>query len=217
MGSFVLAGIVAAQECTMYFPSEKGKEIGYTYYSKPGKAESSSKLIIAGKEVSEGTVKLDINAQTFDGKGNPVLEFDYSVWCDGDNFYIDMKSTLGSMNLKELGEFKIESTDMEFPAKLSAGQTLKDASIIVKMEGTVPITMSTDLTNRKVEGFEKITTDAGTFDCVKISYDQFSKVSIIKTEGHTVEWYAPDVGLIRSESYNKKGKLMGINELSLLN
>jgi hypothetical protein len=213
----LLSGAVYAQDCTLYFPSEKGTEIGYTYYSKPGKVESSSKMLLTNKNESGGKVKMDITAQTFDAKGQEMLKFDYSVWCDGDNFYIDMKSTMGSMNLKELGEFKIESTDMQFPAKLSAGQKLKDASISLKMEGPVPMGITTNITNCLVEGFEKITTPAGTFDCAKISYDQFSKVSIIKTEGRTIEWYAPNVGLVRSETYSKKDKLLGINELSSLN
>ncbi len=203
-----------AQNCTFYFPSKKGSELGYTYYSKPGKVESSSKILIADKKESNGRIMIDIAAESFDAKGKSTLKFNYSAWCDGDNFFIDMRSALASMNLQELGEFKITTSDMEFPSKMSPGQKLKDASIKLSMEGPIPVSMSTDITNRKVESLEKITTPAGTFDCVKISYDMFSVVSIIKTEGHVTEWYAQEVGLVRSETYNKKNKLLGINELT---
>ncbi len=205
-----------AQDCTLYFPSEEGAELGYTYYSKPGKAESSSKMKITRKDLSDGKLKMDIAAETFDAKGKSALAFNYAVWCDGENFCIDMRSALGSMNLTELEGFKIETTDMQFPAKMAAGQTLKDASIQLSLEGPVPMNMVTNITNRKVESKESVTTPAGTFDCYKISYDMFSKVSIVKTEGRVVEWYAPNVGMVRSETYNKKDKPLGFNELTSL-
>ena len=210
------AGCLRAQDCTFYFPTEKGTELVYTYFSKPGKLESSSKQTIVGKDDSAGKLKLEISSESFDAKGNPVFKFNYSVWCDGETFFVDMRNALASMNLKELGEFKIQTTDMQFPSKLTPGQQLKDASITMNMEGPVPMGISTSITNRKVEALEKVTTPAGKFDCVKISYDMLSKVSIVKTEGHVIEWFAPNVGLIRSETYNKKNKLIGINELTSL-
>jgi hypothetical protein len=211
---FSWAGLVVAQNCTLYFPSDEGSELTYTWYSKPGKAESSSKLTVIKKDETGGKVKMDIAAESFDAKGNSQMKFNYAVWCDGEVFYIDMRNALGSMNLPELEGFKIETTDMQFPAGMIAGQQLKDASIHLSLEGPVPMNLVTNITNRRVEARESVTTPAGTFDCYKISYDMFSKVSIVKTEGRVLEWYAPNVGLVRSESYNKKNKLMGFNELT---
>lgn len=212
----LISGAVAAQKCTLYFPSEVGSVLEYTYYSKPGKVQSSAKQTIIGKDDSGGKLKLDISSESFDEKGKYVFKFDYSVWCDGSTFYVDMKSMMGTMNLKDMGDFKIETKDMQFPANPVPGQQLSDASITLATEGPVPMGISTNLTNRKVEAFEKMTTPAGSFDCVKITCDAFSKVTIIKTESHIVEWYAPNVGLVRSETYDKRGKLTGINELTSL-
>jgi hypothetical protein len=214
---FSLAGLVVAQDCTLYFPSDEGSELTYTWYSKPGKAESSTKMTVIKKDESGGKLKMDISAESFDAKDKSQLKFNYAVWCDGESFYIDMRNALGSMNLTELEGFKIETTDMQFPAKMSPGQQLNDASIQLSLEGPIPMNMVTNITNRKVESQEPVTTPAGTFDCFKISYNMFSKVSIVKTEGRVVEWYAPNVGLVRSESYNKKDKLMGFNELTKMN
>jgi hypothetical protein len=205
-----------AQDCTLYFPSEEGSEMGYTYYSNSGKAESSSKLKITRKDLSGDKLKLDIAAETFDAKGKPALAFNYAVWCDGEYFCMDMRSALGQMNLTELEGFKIETSDLKFPAKMTPGQQLGDASIQLSLDGPMPMNMVTNITNRKVDSRESITTPAGTFDCYKITYDTFSKMSIIKNEGRVVEWYAPDVGLVRSETYNKKNKMLGYNELTSL-
>lgn len=56
-------------------------------------------------------------------------------------------------------------------SKDDSGQQLKDASFTMEMTGPLPVTISSNITNRKVEALEKVTTPAGTFDCVKVSYD----------------------------------------------
>jgi len=207
------AGAMTAQDCVFYFPSEVGTKIGYNYYSKPGKLEGSSTLLVTDRKTENGNLKLMISSTVFNAKEDTTISFDYAVWCDGDNFFIDTKSLLGSMNLAELGEFKITSTDMELPARMTPGQQLKDASFTMEMTGPLPVTISSNITNRKVEALEKVTTPAGTFDCVKVSYDTFAKVAFIKTEGRTVEWYASDIGVVRSEYYDKKNKITSIHEL----
>lgn len=214
MTLFLAAGAMTAQDCVFYFPSVEGTRIGYNYYSKPGKQDGSSMLEVTDRKTENGILKLMISATVFDAKEDTTISFDYGVWCDGDNFFIDMKSLLGSMNLTELGEFKITSTDMELPARMTPGQQLKDASFTLEMTGPIPVTISSSITNRKVDALEKVTTPAGTFDCVKVSYDTFSKMAFIKTEGRTVEWYAPNIGIVRSEYYDRKGKITSIHELS---
>jgi hypothetical protein len=210
----ILPFIGMAQECNMYFPDKKGAELTYTYFTKPGKPESSSKVTVANKSEAGGKIKFDLIGESFDKKGNSVVKFEYSAWCENGDFFIDMKSMMGTMNLKDMGDFKIESTNMQFPSHMTAGQTLNDASISLTVDGPVSMGMNTKITDRKVEGFESVTTPAGTFECVKISYKTFAKVMIIKTEGNAVEWYSKNVGLIRSETYDKKMKLTGYSELT---
>lgn len=103
---------------------------------------------------------------------------------------------------------------MVLPAGMSPGQQLKDASFTLEMTSPIPVTMTSNITNRKVDAIEQVTTPAGTFECVKVSYDTFSKVAFIKTEGRTVEWYTPNIGIVRSEYYDKKGRVTSIHELS---
>ncbi|MGE5349282.1 MAG: hypothetical protein ACM3NP_08415 [Actinomycetota bacterium] len=213
---FLLAGTMSAQDCVFYFPSEVGTKVGYNYYSKPGKLEGSSTLLLKDRKNEDGKQKLEITSTVFDAKQDTTLTFDYAVWCDGDNFFIDMRSLLGSMNLTELGEFRMTSTDMELPAGMTPGQQLKDASFTLEMTSPLPVTITSNITNRKVDARENVTTPAGTFDCVRISYDTFTKMAFIKTEGRTVEWYAADVGIVKAEYYDKKGKLSSLHELNFI-
>ena len=73
--------------------------------------------------------------------------------------------------------------------------------------------MNISISNRKVEAAENLTTPAGTFECYKISCDVAIKMMInVKTK--SIEWYAKGVGMVKSESYNTDGKLMGSNVLT---
>ena len=68
--------------------------------------------------------------------------------------------------------------------------------------------MSVSITNRKVEAVENITTPAGTFECYKITYDVATKM-MINVKMKATEWYAKNVGMVKSESYTSDGKLAG--------
>ena len=74
-----------------------------------------------------------------------------------------------------MDDVTIEVTDqyMEFPSNPVAGQTLPDAesSMTVTMNGMQLMSMKMKTTNRKVVGNESVTTPAGTFNCVKYTYD----------------------------------------------
>ena len=76
------------------------------------------------------------------------------------------------------------------------------------------VTVTMDITNRKILGNETITTSAGTFVCKKVSYDFESKIGFIKVKGSGIEWHSEDKAIVKSESYNKKGKLTGSQELT---
>ena len=109
----------------------------------------------------------------------------------------------------------IESENVTIPRNPKAGDLLGDGSITmtIKNEDITLITITVKIYNRKVEAIEKVTTPAGTFECFKISYDIETKM-LLTIRAKAAEWYSKDVGLVKSESYNKKGKLRGYSLLS---
>ena len=113
-------------------------------------------------------------------------------------------------------DISIEGDMLYFPKDMSVGDELNNGTITVKVvkDGFTLVTMTMDILNRKVEANERVTTDAGTFECQKVSYDFESKFGIIKVKGSAQEWYHNDRLLIKSESYNKKGKLIGSTALT---
>jgi len=111
---------------------------------------------------------------------------------------------------------EIDGNVLEFPKGVVTGDKLNDGSITVRVakEGFTVVTMIMDVKNRKVHQKENITTSAGTFACWKVTFDFYSKVGILRFHGSGVEWYQDDKVLVKSESYNKRGKLTSYSELT---
>lgn len=58
-------------------------------------------------------------------------------------------------------------------------------------------------------GEEQISTTAGKFHCIKISYLKRTKILLKTTNQRVTEWYAEGTGLVKSETYNMEGELEG--------
>ena len=139
--------------------------------------------------------------------------------CYQDKLYFDLQNYLdpNTMEAYKEMEIEIESDNLVLPAGLQAGQELNDGSMKISITGSgLPsgINMNIDITNRKVETTENMTTPAGDFECAKVTYDMDMKMTFIKTHTQGKEWWAENVGVVRSETYNKKGKLMGYSVIS---
>lgn len=212
----LLLANLSAQNCTMYFPSKVGTVLNYVYSEKVDKPVSSCTYKLVSQETQGKFLVNNIAGESFDKKNKSKMAFTFTSKCDGNSFYIDMKSFLSGMDMKNMSDFKIESSELQIPMGLTAGQKLNDGwiSFSMKVESPVSMEMKTTITNRVVEGFEDITTPAGTFKCAKITYDSESEAMFMKTKLRVLEWYSVNIGLVRSETYDKKGKLLGFNVLT---
>lgn len=112
-------------------------------------------------------------------------------------------------------ETEIESDYIMLPSDLEVGQELPESKTTLKMkiEGSGANMMSSVVVikDRKVIGQETVTTPAGTFDCYKITYNtevSMKTIGMNRTTSYPgVHWFARNVGMVKSESYNQKGNL----------
>lgn len=203
-----------SQDCGVYHPTTIGTKLTYTYYVKPDKPDKTCEMTLKNKENTAKGLKLDVDGVVKEKNGKEALVYNYSAWCDGETFIIDMKNMLASLNAGDISSYKIESTDLQFPKNLAVGQALPDGTLTLSIDGPVKTGITVNVTNRKVETFESVTTSAGTFECVKISSDVNSKIVFAKTSSKTIEWFAINVGMVKTESYDAKGRLLGTNILT---
>ena len=199
-----------AQDCEAYFPMNEGAVRVMETYDKKDKLEGKMTYEVK-KITTEGEITyIHVNMLVEDKKGKEVYQSGMVMECEAGIFRVDMKSYMMAGMFPEGSgmDVEVDSRNLEFPATLEVGMTLPDGYISTKVNSGGMALMSTrvEVVNRKVEAMESITTPAGTFDCYKISQESRVK-SVMSMTTNSVEWISKHVGVVRSESYDKKGEL----------
>ncbi|WP_117883617.1 TapB family protein [Aureibaculum luteum] len=210
---------LVAQDCNFLILNE-GTLLEYTQFNKKGKETSKSTHKTENISSAGGKISALIKMSTSTGKEDETFSSEYKVLCTDGLIAIDMIRFFDSNQISNYNsdDFTVEMQGdiLEFPNKMKVGTNLNDGSITVTVfnNDLKIVTVTMDITNRKIVGNESITTKAGTFNCIKLTYDFESKIGFIKVKGSGVEWHSEDKAIIKSESYNKKGKLIGSQELT---
>ncbi len=206
-----------SQDCDAYFPMKEGAYIETRSFDAKDKLQGFSKMTVLQKQTAGIRTSVIAEVKSYDDKEKELMSTQMEVYCENGVFYIDMRKFLDQQTMESFKDMEVamETENMEFPSNLAAGQTLKDARITVSASsgGMKLFSMNVWVTNRKVEAIEDITTPAGTFTCYRITSDVETKM-MMKISVKSVEWYAKNVGTVRSESYNNKGKLTGYTLLT---
>ncbi|MBX2846556.1 MAG: DUF3108 domain-containing protein [Saprospiraceae bacterium] len=201
------------QNCDTYAPLTEGVFLELTNYNAKGKATGRTEHLV----IDSSPASAVFQATIFDKKDKEVSQMEYNVQCADGGFQVEMANYLDTGNLAA-SEFEIEMDGdfLTFPANMQVGDELEAGELNAELQssGTTLMRLGFSIFNRKVEAIESITTPAGTFDCVKLSYDFTSKTGFINVKGSATEWVSENIGVVKSESYNKNGKLIGYSELT---
>ena len=209
--------------CRAYFPMEKGSTFEITHFSAKDKKMSKVAYEVLDKIESGSSVTSTIKMTSFDKKDQKGMDGEFQVKCENGIFKMDMRSVMSGAQMQQFEgmedmDIEVNSEDLELPSNMNIGDKLKDGSLTITVSGGA-MTMfnsTTDITNRKVEAIETVTTSAGTFECYVISSNINSKMGFVKMQLTSKDWIAEGVGMVRQESY-KNGKLQGYSELTVLN
>lgn len=211
-------------DCEAFYPLEEGTQFTLQSYNAKDKLTGYSVYKITDVERSAESVKAIYLNELYDEKDKPISKNNVEMRCEKGSFWVNMESRLNpeTMEAYRNMELKMEGDYLEWPGDLKVGELLKDARL--KMEvfsgGKSFLTMEINVKDRKVEAKENITTPAGTFECYKINYNVetiTTSLFSMKFESKATEWISPGNGIVRTESYNDKGKLIGYMVLSEIN
>jgi len=212
-------------QCDAYFNFKEGAEYEMEHYSAKEKLTSKSLTQVLSIEDKGGVLTATIKGTMIDKKGEEVTSIDFEYMCEDGVLKMDMKKFIPQDMYGSGSDIKFEMKGdyLEIPKNLEAGQTLKDGMIEGKMimednPAMANMTMTIKILNRKVESKESITTPAGTFSCFKITYDMESSTKVMGMNTNmtlsSVDYLAEGVGVVRTESYDKKGELSGYSILA---
>ncbi len=207
----VYSSLSFAQECNSYFPQEKGKVLEYRDLDKKGKETGRMTREVVERRLQGSVLSVQIKETHTPKKGNSTT-VKYSVKCEDGLAFVSMEGyAMGQPQMSAYNNMstEIEADNLEIPNDAKVGDDLGVGKVkaTVYNENIKMFSLDFKILDRKVDAFEKLTTNAGTFDCMKItSHTEMHMMITIKTT--TVEWYAKDIGVVKSEVYSKKGKLM---------
>lgn len=183
------------------------------------KGEQSAKQVYTVSHVSStgGSTTADLDSEMFDKKGRSIAKSKAKIKCNNGIMFIDMKMSMPTQpgGPTADADVKADNIYMEYPSSMNIGDNLKDASMHMDMDNRgVKQSIDMEVFDRKVEGKEKITTPAGTWDCFKISYKSKMKIKTmgigmpINVEG--VEYFAPGFGVVKSLSKNGGTEIIAV-------
>lgn len=213
---------IKAQECSYYLPLVENTGLEFENYNHRDRLEGTNKVIITNVENTGNEVIATLRSEYFDRRNRIQHEGEYNVICRANVLTIDMQSVIDQTVLEGFQgmDLTIESDELLLPANLTAGKTLPDAvmTITARSGGVQIAEITIHIEDRQVIGKETLSVPAGRFDTYKISYNTrviTSAMGIpIRTGSRTIEYHAPNVGMVRSEFFDNRDRPQGYTVLS---
>ena len=205
-----------AQE--IFFPTKEGTVLVYKSFDKKDKETNTVKYTITHLKTDGSDMDITYLCESLDPKEKLVFKEEITIHQKGDKLYFDMSNFINKAAFQQNGEIPAEiqvtGNNLEVPSDPKPGDLLPDANVEMAMKlGFINMKMSANVTNRKVEAIEDITVKAGTFKGYKFSSEVNSVVMGMKVNSKNTDWYAKGVGIVKTESYDKNGKLQSYMEL----
>lgn len=217
---FIFQFTVFSQDCMSTEYLVKGTKWEVANFDKKGKISSSEKYEVLNATHSGDKSSWEIKIVMSDKKDEPINETTTEIICEDGLYKIDMSQMIPAETMQSLQsmEVEIDGTTVNFPTVNDVNTKLEDAEITITAQssGMVIMTMKVTSTDRKIEGLETVTTEAGTFECLKISEKSKVENKMFSREYSNTSWFLPGFGVVKSESYNHKDKLMSTSELRSL-
>lgn len=200
-----------------YFPFKEGIKMVYNNYDRKGKLTGSQEINIMEVSGTGDDMDAKIKSIVRDKKGKEIMSTEYDMKCEDGGLRSDATASLDPSMLQSMQgmEMTIEGDQLVLPSNLSVGQELPPATINVSAatNGIGIISMDVMVEDRKVVEKTAVTTPVKQYDCFKITQNTTVKM-MVKKKISSVEYYAPGVGMVRTETLDKNGKLESYTELA---
>jgi len=217
-----LSYAATAQRCNPYFAIQEGMKATYEFYNAKNKVVSKTTDHFKDVTGSGENLTATLVMEMIDLKKNTVSGFSESKWrCENGVVHF----TMNAMNVEGIDmsnegmDISVDGDEMEIPSTLTPGESLKDVNyhIVMKVSGITMMDRRFQVKDRKVEAKETITTPAGSYETVKVSYttESIGKSGSASKPQLTSIWYATDVGVVKMENY-KDGKVYSSQLLTKL-
>jgi len=209
----IVTSFAFGQNCKSFYYLQNNKTIEMTFFNKKNEPDGKQVFTVSDVKTAAGTTTGHISSELFDKKGKSIAKGESMIKCNGGVFMVDLKMNLPQQSQSATG--KLENAYIEYPASMIVGDVLKDGTMDLETDKDgMKQSTKIEITNRKVEGKESITTTAGTWECFKITYKSKITTKVmsigIPIKMDVIEWYAPGFGVVKTEA---KGRTTAITSI----
>ena len=212
--------------CAHPFGLREGQNVEYQLLDAKGKATGTWRYRVlkistdtTGKKKNPliiTTVRL--KSGLYDLTNQVLQQQDLTYFCRQDTVFTDGLNEINYGGLKSFRDrlMAFKGTPLAWPNQAKGGTSLAEGGVVVQVSSpSVAIAkIKTTLRKRKVlAGPTAITVPAGTFNCYAVESQRVlatvARVDLtLKSGGREVDYYDPNVGIVKTEYYDKGGKLM---------
>ena len=192
-----------------FYPMKKGIVMTYASGNGKGKADSYTRTEITSLDwKDERNFSVITETTILDSDMNPVGTEPMTAGATVENGIVryDPESMAGQLT----EGMQVSGDNFYMPDNIEVGDILPDYTVIVSIGG---MNTTSQNINIKVTGQETLNVSGNDIDCYIVESTVAVTALGFKSEMAQKVWYGRGVGQVRTESYNKKGKLMSVNEL----
>lgn len=221
----LFSGTAIAQDCTFFFPQTKGTTWVRKGYDAKGNLQTVMSYKVDDVENIPSGMEVEADYVYTDAAGKIINKGDVKVYCQNGEFFMDSQETLSSTGMVSEMNANVDVTNsfINYPDPYASDfdkndAYLDDTSIKIYDKNNRKNRMDMSVYDREFVTTESVTTPAGTFDCAKVKYKLATRSPKSKETytGYGCEWYSPNIGLVRTEQYDKNNVLQSYTILEEL-
>ncbi len=201
-----------------FFVISEGTEWEMSSYDSRGRLQSRQRSKVVSVVRDNGAYRFTIESIGTDSKGAelPSLAKSYEMICEDGLIKFDFSqfvptSSFGNMPATEV---IFSGENLEYPSRMQVGQKLNNARVGIRIESVFTVNMEVIIADREVVALETITTEAGSFECYKVTSTTQTRSRMVNTDVKAADWIAKNVGVVRSETFDRNGRSQGYSELT---
>ena len=223
-----------AEALTSPFGWRTGQGIEYQMLDAKGKLTSTWRYRVlavstdgGGKQTKRVTTSIvRLKSGYYDLRNRLLVQQDLTFRLRRDTIYTDGLTEINYEALKSFRDRRIaySGTPLAWPAKPKVGAVLPRGGVSVQVSSPMVAIakVETTLAQRTIKsGPEPVTVPAGTFSCYVVESQRTQATvaradMVIKATSRQLDYYAPTIGIVKTEYFDKGGKLMQSRVLSKL-
>lgn len=196
-----------------FFLYKEGCKVTFVEKNAKGKVNSYTTMTATKVQGDAQNATVTYETMVMDNKKNPVLTkpMPQTYTIKNGTVIYDAKSLVNQIT--EGMDVTVTGTPFQLPANTKKGDTFGDYTITMNIAG---IKTNSNITGQQIVAEETIEVSGHSIPCIVLENTQVSKVIGIKQTAKIKTWYGRGLGIVKVETYNKKGKLMNLREIESL-